>query len=62
MEVIRTKVATPGARQGSGLESPEDFRARQLSAQQMLRGDLEGKDLLIFLPDEQEQQRQMKRT
>ena len=34
MEVTRTKI-----------EAPDDFRARQLSAQQMLRGDLDGKAL-----------------
>ncbi len=35
MEVIRSKVE----------KSPEDFRSRQLRAQQMLRGDLDGTDL-----------------
>jgi NADH-quinone oxidoreductase subunit B len=40
MEVIRHGVATPGA-----LERPEDFRARQLRARDMLRGDIEGTDL-----------------
>jgi NADH-quinone oxidoreductase subunit B len=34
LEVVRHRV-----------DRPEDFRARQLRAQQMLRGDLEGKDL-----------------
>ena len=37
MEVTRTPA--------SPLEAPEDFRARQLSAQQLLRGDLDGRAL-----------------
>jgi NADH-quinone oxidoreductase subunit B len=41
VEVTRTKVPGPGA----GGESPEAFRARQLSAKQMLRGDLDGRAL-----------------
>jgi NADH-quinone oxidoreductase subunit B len=40
VEVTRTKV-----------ERPEDFRARQLSAQQMLRGDIEGDDLERYVED-----------
>jgi len=38
MEVIRQKLTT-------GSESSEDFRIRQLRARDMLRGDLEGKEL-----------------
>ena len=37
MEITRTKV--------DPIESPEAFRAKQLSAQQMLRGDLDGRAL-----------------
>ena len=42
MEVVRTKVAKPG---------DDDFRQRQLSAQQLLRGDLEGDDLEKYVED-----------
>ena len=51
MEVTRTKVGAPGK------ESPEEFRAKQLSAQQMLRGDLDGAAL-----DEYVEQRVMLTT
>ena len=44
MEVTRSKVPTPG-------EQPESFRARQLSAQQMLRGDLDGRALEEYVED-----------
>jgi len=40
VEVVRSKVA-----------KPDDFRARQLSAQQMLRGDLDGQDLEKYVED-----------
>ena len=41
MEVTRTKVPS----------SPDDFRAKQLSAQQMLRGDLDGRALEEYVED-----------
>ena len=44
MEVTRTKVPGLG-------ESPESFRAKQLSAQQMLRGDLDGRALEEYVED-----------
>jgi NADH-quinone oxidoreductase subunit B len=44
VEVTRSKVPTPG-------EQPESFRARQLSAQQMLRGDLDGRALEEYVED-----------
>ena len=37
MEIVRSG--------GSGASSPDDFRSSQLRARDMLRGDLEGKDL-----------------
>ena len=40
MEIIRSKV-----------ESAADFRSRQLTAQQMLRGELEGEELERFVED-----------
>jgi NADH-quinone oxidoreductase subunit B len=43
LEVVRNKVARPG--------DPDGFRARQLSARQMLRGDLEGDDLERYVED-----------
>ncbi len=42
MEVVRSKVSKP---------TDSDFRARQLSAQQMLRGDLDGQDLERYVED-----------
>jgi len=45
VEVTRTKVAGPDG------ESPESFRAKQLSAQQMLRGDLDGRALQEYVED-----------
>jgi NADH-quinone oxidoreductase subunit B len=45
LEVIRHKVARPGD------ERPDDFRARGLRAQQMLRGDLEGRDLEQYVEE-----------
>ncbi|HEX2160913.1 MAG TPA: NADH-quinone oxidoreductase subunit B family protein [Thermoleophilaceae bacterium] len=47
MEVTRTKVPGPGP----GSESPEAFRAKQLSAQQMLRGDLDGRALEEYVEE-----------
>jgi NADH-quinone oxidoreductase subunit B len=44
VEVTRTKV-------GPGGESPEAFRAKQLSAQQMLRGDLDGRALEEYVEE-----------
>jgi NADH-quinone oxidoreductase subunit B len=44
MEVIRS-----GG--GNGAKTPEDFRVRQLRAQQMLRGDLEGADLEQYVEE-----------
>lgn len=41
MEVVRSKVGS----------SPEDLRTRQLSAQQLLRGDLEGDDLERYVEE-----------
>ena len=49
MEVVRNKVATPGTPGTS--TSPEDFRAKQLSAQQMLRGDLDGRELEQYVEE-----------
>ncbi|HEX8086392.1 MAG TPA: NADH-quinone oxidoreductase subunit B family protein [Solirubrobacteraceae bacterium] len=46
MEVIRQKVAVPGAP-----ERPEDFRIRQLRARDMLRGDLEGPELEQYVEE-----------
>lgn len=40
MEVVRHKV-----------ETPQDFRARQLRARQMLRGELEGRDLEEYVKE-----------
>ncbi|HEY5143726.1 MAG TPA: NADH-quinone oxidoreductase subunit B family protein [Solirubrobacteraceae bacterium] len=40
MEVVRQKI-----------ETPEDFRARQLRARDMLRGDLEGQDLEQYVQE-----------
>jgi NADH-quinone oxidoreductase subunit B len=42
VEVIRSK---------AGGNGPDDFRARQLSAQQMLRGDLDGADLEQYVEE-----------
>jgi NADH-quinone oxidoreductase subunit B len=44
VEVTRTKLGTPD-------ESSDDFRARQLSAQQLLRGDLDGRALDEYVED-----------
>ncbi len=41
MEVVRTKVSKPG----------DDFRARQLGAKQMLRGDLDGRELERYVEE-----------
>jgi NADH-quinone oxidoreductase subunit B len=46
MEVIRS-----GGRAADGAHTPEDFRVRQLRAQQMLRGDLEGADLEEYVEE-----------
>jgi NADH-quinone oxidoreductase subunit B len=46
VEVVRNKVAAPGTP-----SSPEDFRAKQLSAQQMLRGDLDGRELEQYVEE-----------
>jgi NADH-quinone oxidoreductase subunit B len=43
VEVTRTPAAP--------LEAPEDFRARQLSAQQLLRGDLDGRALEEYVEE-----------
>ena len=43
MEVTRTPA--------SPLETPEDFRARQLSAQQLMRGDLDGRALEEYVEE-----------
>jgi NADH-quinone oxidoreductase subunit B len=48
VEVVRSKVGAPGPR---GPAATDDFRARQLSAQQMLRGDLEGDDLERYVEE-----------
>ncbi len=45
MEVIRSGGG------GNGARTPEDFRIRQLRAQQMLRGDLEGADLEQYVEE-----------
>jgi NADH-quinone oxidoreductase subunit B len=59
VEVTRTKIATPGtlpkqparpAAPGSASEG-DDFRAKQLSAQQMLRGDLDGRALEEYVEE-----------
>ena len=44
MEVVRSGRARPG-------EDPADFRQRQLSARQMLRGDIEGDDLERYVEE-----------
>ena len=44
MEVIRTGAPSP-------LERPDEFRARQLQARDMLRGDLHGADLEKYVED-----------
>ncbi|CAA9475673.1 MAG: NADH-ubiquinone oxidoreductase chain B [uncultured Solirubrobacteraceae bacterium] len=44
MEVIRTGAPSP-------LERPEEFRARQLQARDMLRGDLQGADLEKYVEE-----------
>jgi NADH-quinone oxidoreductase subunit B len=46
MEVIRSKAGTEPT-----LETPAGFRAKQLQAQQMLRGELEGSDLDKYVED-----------
>jgi NADH-quinone oxidoreductase subunit B len=43
VEVVRTKVAKPG--------DAGDFRARQLGARQMLRGDLDGRELEKYVEE-----------
>jgi len=43
LEVVRSKVGPE--------QSPEDLRTRQLSAQQLLRGDLEGDDLERYVEE-----------
>jgi NADH-quinone oxidoreductase subunit B len=45
VEVVRSKVQTPG------VETAESFRAKQLTAQQMLRGELEGADLEEYVAE-----------
>jgi NADH-quinone oxidoreductase subunit B len=45
VEVVRSKVSSPSG------EDPADFRQRQLSAQQMLRGDIEGDDLERYVEE-----------
>lgn len=44
MEVIRSQGGTPAA-------APSDFRAKQLSARAMIRGDLEGDELERYVED-----------
>jgi NADH-quinone oxidoreductase subunit B len=54
VEVTRTKVGSrkqPALPDALGSESPDDFRAKQLSAQQMLRGDLDGRALQEYVED-----------
>jgi NADH-quinone oxidoreductase subunit B len=56
VEVTRTKLggpaaATPAIEQPGLGESPEDFRARQLSARKMLRGDLDGRALEEYVEE-----------
>jgi NADH-quinone oxidoreductase subunit B len=54
VEVTRTKVASrkqPALPDALGSQSPEDFRAKQLSAQQMLRGDLDGRALEEYVEE-----------
>jgi len=46
VEVTRTKVGRAGSR---APDAPDGFRARQLSAKQMLRGDLDGQDLESYV-------------
>jgi NADH-quinone oxidoreductase subunit B len=45
MEIVRRD------KLGGGRTDPEDFRVRQLRAQQMLRGDLEGEDLERYVEE-----------
>lgn len=57
MEITRTKVdpirsrKQPALPDALGTESPEAFRAKQLSAQQMLRGDLDGRALEEYVEE-----------
>jgi NADH-quinone oxidoreductase subunit B len=54
VEVTRTKVGPGGlavADVQTADESPEDFRARQLSAQRLLRGDLDGRALEEYVEE-----------
>jgi NADH-quinone oxidoreductase subunit B len=54
VEVTRSKVASrkrPALPDALGSQSPDDFRARQLSAQQMLRGDLDGRALEEYVEE-----------
>jgi NADH-quinone oxidoreductase subunit B len=48
LEIVRHKIAAPGERDG---ESPADFRARQLRARDMIRGDLEGPELERYVEE-----------
>ncbi len=47
MEVERRKLRVPAA--GEQPRSPEEFRAKQIRARELLRGDLEGRDLDEFV-------------
>ena len=49
MEVVRRDKLGGGDRAGG--TNPEDFRVRQLRAQQMLRGDLDGEDLERYVEE-----------
>jgi NADH-quinone oxidoreductase subunit B len=44
LEIVRHKIGTPAEGDRDG-ESPAEFRARQLRARDMIRGDLEGPEL-----------------
>jgi NADH-quinone oxidoreductase subunit B len=47
LEIVRHKLSTPSG----DSESPEDFRARQLRARDMIRGDLEGPELEQYVEE-----------
>jgi len=51
LEIVRHKIATPAEGGADGAESPESFRARQLRAREMIRGDLEGPELEQYVEE-----------
>jgi NADH-quinone oxidoreductase subunit B len=51
LEIVRHKLATLESDPTHPGESPEDFRARQLRARDMIRGDLEGPELEQYVEE-----------